>query len=784
MLGRTLSHYRIVEQLGAGGMGVVYRAEDLTLGRPVALKFLPEAAQVESEDRSRLIHEARAAAALLHPNICPIYDVGEADGQAFIAMAYLEGETLKSRLGRGPLLLGEALAIARQVGEALAAAHAKGIVHRDVKPANVMLTGDGRAVLMDFGLAKVTGATRLTRTGTTLGTAAYMSPEQVQGGEVDGQTDVWALGVLLYEMVSGRVPFRGDYEPALAYAIVHEEVEPLSTVGGEIPAGLDGVLGKALAKRVGERYASVGELVADLEVLQADRAAFPAGRLRAGWRRRWRRWTLVQRLALVGTVAVVVAGLVYGGLKVMAARAGIDSLAVLPVRNVSGDVEQEWLADGVTEALINELGRVGSLRVISRTSVMTYKGQSKPVPEIARELGVQAVVEASVVRVGEQVRVTAQLIRARPERQLWAQRYERDLRDVLTLYGEMAQEIAGEVRAKLTAQQQKYLATVRKVDPEAYELVLKGRYYVASPDMEGIRRGQEYFQRALDIDPTSAEAYAGLALCYYWSGHMNYRDAKEAAALGKSAAMKALALDDGLAQAHVALGLIHFTYDWDWQGAERELRCAIELNPNLAEARYAYGYFLVAMSRFDDAVLQAHRAVALDPLAPYYQLMLGYVLLYSKRIDDAIAQYDRLLKIAPDYTWGNTQRAWAYSQLLQHDQACADCEKGIAGHPDDPIVLGSCGWVFARAGRVERARAILADLLSRSEREYVDPFNLALVYDGVGEVDSAMVQLERARNATSPGLVLLNIECWSEAMRADPRFEDLVRRLGLFPASK
>jgi serine/threonine protein kinase len=470
MIGQTISHYRILEEIGGGGMGVVYKAEDTKLKRIVALKFLPPELTRDKEAKTRFIHEAQAASALQHNNICSIHEIDETpDGRLFISMDCYEGETLKDKIANGPLPLEEAMDIAFQVAAGLSEAHAAGMVHRDIKPANTIVTDKGDVKILDFGLAKLAGQTKVTKTGMTVGTVAYMSPEQAKGDETDSRSDIWSLGVMLYEMLADRLPFRGEVEPAMLYSIMNEDPEPVTTIRGDVPIGVEDIIEKALAKERANRYETMDALLSDLAT-QRDQITLGIKE------RRFRAMRSLKRRKRLAVGTVVVAVLVAAAVLVQVFHTrsmAIDSVAVLPFANLSGDEEQEYFSDGMTVALIKELGQIRALTVISRTSVMQFNKTDKPLPEIARELNVDAVVEASVLRSGDQVRITAQLIRANPERQMWAESYERDARDVLSLQSEVARAIAGEIQVTLTRHEQERLASVRPIDPEAYELYLR-----------------------------------------------------------------------------------------------------------------------------------------------------------------------------------------------------------------------------------------------------------------------------------------------------------------------
>ncbi len=647
MTGKTLGHYRILEQIGQGGMGVVYLAEDASLHRKVALKFLSAEMQQDDTARKRFIREARSAAALDHPYICHINEVGESEGQDFIAMEYVEGQSLS---GRPPLPLEEALRIAIEVAEALDAAHGKGIIHRDIKPGNIMLTETGHAKVMDFGLAKKTLApggvdagdatlTALTVGGAVSGTPAYMAPEQLRGQPADARSDLWALGVTLYEMVAGTRPFQGQGAYGLTSAIVSQPPLPLPT---EVPAALRAVIARCLEKEPGKRFQTAGELREALSAVSAS-----TGSPWVGWRHwmahgRWRA-VATAALALVLLVGILV-GVDAGGVRGwLTGRTGNPArtvkLAVLPFANLTGDPEQEYLSDGLTQEMIAQLGRLHpqGLSVIARTSVMQYKKSEKPIDQIARELGVGYVLEGSARKDGGRIRITAELVQVRDQTQLWAETYDREMRGILTLQSDVARKVAESLALKLLPGEQSRLANARTVNPEAYDAYLKGlnrSYGITAADLDA---SLKYFELALQKDPNYPLAYVGVSIVWVYRQQMGVTPPHEAAPKAKAAALKALELDDTLADAHYALGLLYAWTDWNWPAADAAFRRAIDLNPNFPEARAFYSNYLQMMRRPDEATPQIERAVALDPFNPLLRSLRATDLVFSRRYDEAIA---------------------------------------------------------------------------------------------------------------------------------------------------
>jgi len=620
--GARLGPYEIVAPLGAGGMGEVYRARDTRLGRDVAIKVLPAEFAVDPERLRRFELEARAVAALSHPNVLAVFDVGTQEGIPYLVTELLEGDSLRDRLSGGALPVRKAVETAVQIAQGLAAAHEKGIIHRDLKPGNVFITKDGHVKILDFGIAKLVApagrgagvqATTLveaTEAGTTLGTVGYMAPEQVRGHAVDHRADIFSLGCVLHELLSGRVPFRRDTAADTASAILQDEPAPLPDA---VPPELKRIVRRCLEKRPEERFQSARVLGFDLQAAAEAPSAAPVARPAARPRRRL--WVGVAAL-----VAAAAAAAIYVGVR---SRSGgpavapqIRSLAVLPLANLSGDPAQEYFSEGMTEELITSLSKISALKVISRTSVMQFKSTKKPIREIAHSLGVDGIIEGSVLRVGERVRITAQLIRADTDTHLWAESYDRDLRDILALQSDVAQTIAGEVKAALTPQERARLASARPVNPEAHEEYLKGRFYLNKMTPEGYDKGLAHLRRAVELDSKNPLAYAALALGYSLVGHERFPDAF---AQARAAARKAEELGgEPLAEMYLAFGMIELCSDWDYDGAKRDFLRALELNPSIGEAHRWYSWYLFLIGRRDEASAEMKRAEEVEPLTPLF----------------------------------------------------------------------------------------------------------------------------------------------------------------------
>jgi serine/threonine protein kinase/Tfp pilus assembly protein PilF len=770
--------YKIQEELGRGGMGVVYKAVDTKLKRTVALKFLPPEMTSDPEAKERFVHEAQAAAALDHPNICTVHEVEEAEERTYISMAFVEGQSLKERINQDPMNIEEALEITIQVAEGLEEAHKKGIIHRDIKSANIMVTEKGQAKIMDFGLAKVRGGTLITREGTTMGTVAYMSPEQARGEEVDQRTDIWSFGVVLYEMFGGQLPFKGEHDQVVLYSILKEEPKPITDLKAEIPMAIEQVVSKALEKDPDKRYKQAEELLDDLKSISAGIVPEEI-KVRMKKKKLRRRKMAILYAGLAGLIIILA---VLGLTLLKGPLETINSIAVLPLENLTGDAEQEYFVDVVTDELIGQLGQISGLqRVISRTSVMRYKNTDKSLPEIAREMNVDALVEGTVYQVGENVSIKLQLFDALPEeRSLWTERYDRPITDVLVMYGEMARAIAENIKVKLTAQEETRLAGPRQVNPEAYEAYVRGSYkwmnFMTPKDLD---TAEKHFDLALEKDPSYAPAYAGCAWVWLIRNQWGWSPPEEAGPKAKAAALRAIELDKNSASAHETLAVIRKVIDWDWDGAWVSYRRSLELNPNVASAQGSYAHFLMMMGHGEEAQIHSEQAVGLDPFNPLVHSWHAVLLYSRRRYDEAIAAAREALRIQPDYPIA-TNALW----LIMHEKKGMEREAFEAAKDfarvsfNDPRIDSALDEGYTQGGYSEAMKRGAEALIARLPETFCLPGDIAMFYTMAGEKDKALDWLEKGFEIHDPMLPYLGWPC-DDGIRSDPRFQDLLRKMNL-----
>jgi serine/threonine-protein kinase len=773
LVGKKVGTFEITEMIGRGGMGVVYLAHDTKLDRSVAIKSIPPKLVGDSTTRTRFRREARLLASLNHPNIGVIHEIIEQEeGVSYLVLEYVLGETLAQRIAREPLKLEEAFSIGQQIAEAVSAAHEKGVVHRDLKPGNIKITPEGKVKVLDFGLAKTSGSqdknqgTSITQPGRIIGTPTYMSPEQARGKSTDHRTDIWSFGCIMYEMLTGNVPFEGETATDTVARILERQPD-WELLPQETPANIRVLLRHCLEKNQDERLGDIADAAVEIRETLNLPAAKPAASVRSRWH-----WAMAIGLVIVA----IVVGLNIGRWReqLLGGPGRIKSLAVLPLENLTGDPNQEYFSDGMTEVLITELSKIGMLRVISRTSVMRYKETDKPLPEIARELNVDAVVEGSVLRVAERVRFTVQLINAEPERHLWADNYDRDFGDILILSSEVAQVIARQIEITVTPEQEARLAARRPVNPEMYVAYLKGMFHLNKMTPEGTEKGLAYLRQAIEKDPEDPLAYGGLALGYAASAHAPGAP-PDAFTRAEAAALKALELDETLTEAHAALAQIKLYRDWDWEAAGQALQRALKLNPSLTLTRAQYSYYLLLFGRTDEALAELRQVQEVDPLVPLWPAWQGWQYWWAGQYDEAINEARKSLELDSDFVVGLYVLGNAYAAKGMYEEAIKAHQRAGMLSRDWKSGLG---LTYALAGRRDEARLVLAELVA--DLTPWDTWFIAQIYAVLGEKDEAFRWLEAEYELPHhPYVPWFRHSPAFKPLHDDPRFGDLLRRMNL-----
>jgi len=790
MVGQTIGPYSIIAKIGEGGMGEVYLARDPRLDRQVAIKLLPRELAADPHSRERLRREAMAVAAIDHPYICKIFEIGEYGDALFLVMEYVAGETLHRRLQSGGLPLSDSLRVAGEIAEALQAAHARRFLHRDLKPANIMLTEQGHVKVMDFGLAKRVedlpsadqetielGKAQLTAHGAIVGTPDYMSPEQVKSGTLDVRSDLFSFGVILAEMTNGRHPFRRPSMGETLAAVLREPPD----LGDQMPTGLTALVRRLLAKTPAERYASAADVRADLTKLASSSDALVAAPAVSGARRKRLAWSAsVLALALAGYLISRFGLFRPAPLAPDAAPTVVRSIAVLPLDNYSGDPNQDYFAEGMTDELTANLATISQLRVISRGSAMQFKGKDRPpTRDIAGKLNVDAVIEGSVSRSGDKVRITAQLIDARADKHLWANTFERSSRDVLALQAELASAIAREVNVRLTSSEQSRLTAAPAVNPEAHDAYLQGRYFFNRPSDENLQKAIARFEEAVKLSPEFALAFSGLSDAYLWAGYNEgFITATEARPKSKDAAQKAVQLNDGSAEAHTSLAVFKLFYEYDLAGADREFHRALTLNPNYAFAHDQFGMSLSFQGRFDEAIAEGKRGIELDPLSPQVLIDATVPFMFQRNAAAAKELARRAADLDPTYFFPVMIDGWTDLDVGKFREAIPALKKAKAMEAP-PFVTAYLAFAYGAAGDRDAAMSELAELKKVSRDGKVLPFNLALVYLGLGERARALDNLEQALAADSQMMAWIGRDPIFDPLRSEPRFAALLSKMGV-----
>ncbi|MCI0444017.1 protein kinase [bacterium] len=753
MIGRVLSHFRIVDQVGAGGMGVVYVAEDTKLNRRVALKVLPEGMATDPQRLEGFRREARALASLHHPHIVTIYSIEEAEGIHFLTMELIEGHTLSSLIPAGGMALLDILKIALPLCDALDAAHKAGIVHRDLKPDNLMLDERGNLKVLDFGLAKIHKPSNITDTeflstvtqsNLVIGTVPYMAPEQVQGQGGDLRIDIFALGITLYCLATGKLPFKGNSAAETFSAILRDNPLPISQTRSDLPIHFSNIVQRCLEKIPKMRFQTAAEVSSQLEELQKnpsqDRQSIEDSDFK------------------------------------------IKAIAVLPLNNLSGLPEEDYFADGMTDTLITDLAKACPVKVISRTSVMLYKNTRKPLSEIARELGVDAVVEGSIFRAGNRVRISAQLVRVTTDEHLWAERYDRKLEDVLALQDDVVSAIIQEVNATLKIPVKEKRRTQRKIDPDVYLLVLRGRHAIEKRTEASFRVALDFFQQAIDRDPTYAPAYLGLADSQNMLANYGFVPPSEIVTRSLAAVDKALELDETSAETHRVLAFIHWQFQFDWTKAIAEYERSMELDPNSALTNYFFGVFLGVIGFFRKAEVFLKRAAEMDPLSLLIPSVQGWILFFEHRFEEAIPYFHRVLAIDANYHLAHWFLGETLIEMEKFEEGIESLDKALNLSGRSSRLLGYTGYAYGRAGKIEEARQKLIELQKRESERYVPPYFLALVHCGLGEVSLALDRLEQAFSTKDSMLRDLKSDRQWDRIHSEPRFQKLLQAMA-YPSS-
>jgi serine/threonine protein kinase/Tfp pilus assembly protein PilF len=797
MIGKIVTHYKILEELGRGGMGVVYKAEDTKLKRTVVLKFLHSHLTEDKEILERFEREAQAAASLNHPNIVTIYEIdqykelGEAKTQTFIVMEHVNGHALREEIKKSPMEVDRVVDIVLQICDGLGEAHKASIIHRDIKPENIFIDKAGRVKILDFGLAQIRGATKLTKEASTLGTAYYMSPEQYKGESVDHRADIWSLGVLLYEMITGRVPFQGEYEAAVMYSVLNDEPESIRTLRPGVPEAVDRIVQKCLEKDKNNRYESAESLSTHLIRIQTEMTKTSAAQSDSHKHRKKKSVSLFTRIIAL-FIAVVVAVLVSIYIiahfnkeqepSLLKNFHWQNSVAVLPFDDLSPERDQAYFCDGMTDDIIMKLSKVSGLRIPSRTSVMPYREISKPVREIGKELGVNTILEGSIQKEADQIRVRVKLVDVQSNSLVWSEHFDRNMSGVFALQDEISLAIVNHLKLELLGGEREKLTKQYTENTEAYNLYLRGRWFWNKWTAEDIKKAISYFREAISKDSTYALAYAGLADAYGTLSFYGPMRPEEAYPVARKLVLKALELDPELPEAYTVLAYIKAYWDWDWQGSERDFRRAIELNPNYITAHHLFSYVLVMIGRYAEALQEIQKALELDPLNLIAIRTVGDMYYHSRQYEKAIPYFLKTIEMDSTFDYAHFHLGNTYRELGRYQEALQQYQKEINLHTGTELTtLANLGVLYARMGEINKAKNIIKELNERSKREYVPPTLMSHTYFALGDMDTGFEYLYRAFSTHDHWLTQLKFYHEFDPIRNDPRYFDLMKKLKLKP---